>query len=283
MATAIYIAHGLPYLAMFLHSLRGLRVHNPDLDVVVAARIPKPVLPDQMWGPRDRWICAAENPDMPDHQIAKRMKMDLPELTLSDRSFFLDCDTLVHRSLEPLLRQLDHFDVLLRPHIDPELRSNATSPTGTSLTVGELPHWNSGVMFFRQSEATTELFKLWGEYFDALGLGLDQPSLAGAVAQSTAKVGPLPRIANTFTGDLKQRDVREACYVHHYTSNIDSVLCKTLEDEMHSLAALNSWTVDDASRSFFQNRIAGRLARGKTLSGKGLLRRLAARMAIRRK
>ncbi|WFE74187.1 hypothetical protein [Roseinatronobacter sp. S2] len=278
MATAIYIAHGLPYLAMLLSSLRGLRTHNPDIDVVVAARIPKPVLPDHIWGPRDRWICVPDDHDMPDHQIAKRMKMDLPDLTLSERSFFLDCDTLVHRPLAPFLRQLDHFDVLLRPHIDPELRSNATAPTGTSYKVGELPHWNSGVIFFRKSEASAELFKLWGEYFDALGLGLDQPSLAGAVAKSAARVGPLPRVANAFTGDLKLRDVRESCYVHHYTSNIDADLCKALEAEMNSLASMNGWSVDDTSRSFFQNRIAGRLARGKSLSGHGFWRRLAARM-----
>lgn len=178
-----YVAFGHSYLAKALASARSVKEHNPDLGTAVVTNVPAPGLPHF-----DHFEYVVEE------DASNRLYKTRPhKLSPFERTLFLDCDTLVQANLSELFDYLKWFDAALYfmgPRI-PKTASQAERNDRRILDgrrVGDLPHWNSGVIAFKQSPAALDLLDRWHERFRALGFPSDQPALVEAIFHSPARV-----------------------------------------------------------------------------------------------
>jgi hypothetical protein len=278
----VYIADGLPYVAMMSVSLRSLKKHNPDIPVTVASRQSKFLLPGGVWSDKDRWldISLEQYPrNITPRRMGMRSKSLVHSFTSCPEAVFLDCDTIVNRNFDRYFDQLAYYDILIRPEPGYETGRDAGEPTGIGKSISDLPYFNSGVFFFRNSESTADCFRLWRTLYDSLEADNDQHSLSAALATTNVRIGPLSELANCFTNELRDRKKRENCVIHHYTSNINRDLQRTLEFEMREICRLNQVVPSEKEKNFFSNRIADRVARGKSdPRSTPVLRRIARRI-----
>lgn len=268
MPTVIYVAYGAPYLAMMALSIRSLRRHNPDIKVAVLSVDPKPVLPDDIWRDGDQWIV----PETFEHGSVKSgsalLKTKAPQLVNDTHCAIIDADTIIHKPLTHYFQQLDYYDALLRPCPRQERRSNAHLSIGLGKTVGEVPHWNGGVVYFRNNDKVHALFQTWAQMYLDLGYGAEQPSLAAAIAVSDARVGPLSPLGNVYAKEWRQEITRKYGYIQHYKSHIDPALYADLTAMLHAIAKANGKDVPKADIAKLQSRSSKR----------GALRKLALKM-----
>lgn len=186
MKGVIYVAFGRSYLAKALASAISVKKHNPDLGTAVVTNVPTKALP---------YFDHLQYVDEEDG--SNRLYKTRPhKLSPFDQSLFLDCDTLVYTNLSELFDYLTWFDAALYfmgPRI-PKTASQAARNDRRILDgrrVGDLPHWNSGVIAFKRSSAALDLFDRWHEHFRKLGFQSDQPALVEAIFHSPARVLPL--------------------------------------------------------------------------------------------
>ncbi len=122
----------------------------------------------------------------------------LQKIDLQKKFLFLDADTYVVGSLQPLFDVLDHFDVAAAIS---EVRV-APPRKGVSFDYLDIspafPEFNSGVVAFNSSPAVKWLFQEWHREYLAdvergRGAGMpDQPSFRRALYRSPIRIGPVP-------------------------------------------------------------------------------------------
>ncbi len=155
------------------------------------------------------------------------------------RTLFLDADTIVLGDLGPMFGWLDRHDVAL--HLQPHgpRAGWATVALEHGRTVGDLPHWNSGVVLFRRSEAAARFFARWQDAFHRLGPPVDQLALAETVMASDAHVLAFDARWNSPMSTMQKFDwtsiggIRILHYMHRIPSDTLNE-CLAILDRLHA-------------------------------------------------
>ena len=207
----VYLAFGAPYLAMALVSAASLRATNPSVPICVFTNVTKHPPDVSWWGElaEDRWVFIEDRSEM-----NRQYKTDMLAITPFDRTLFLDCDTFVVGDLDRIWGLLDHFDLVVRPVPRPGDRS--VRILQGSLRLGDVTHFNTGVLGFRRTDATADFFRRWNDGFRAMKLGVDQPAFVEALFTSRARLYPLRSEFNEEEVWKLSREARERVVVWHY-------------------------------------------------------------------
>jgi hypothetical protein len=184
----IYVASGEKFLREAETSLASLRATNPGL--------PAMLLTDQPVARPELWDKVEVDPGLmalttTGRSCKAKLHMDRAPW---DRCLFLDTDTLVIGDLSSGFALLDRF----------EFAADQIAG-GHHYTVPGLPpafpEVNSGVMFWRPTEAVRELFQSWRQLYDLfdqsdLGRTYDQKSLRVALWRSDVRYVRMPTNLN---------------------------------------------------------------------------------------
>jgi len=277
----VYVALGMPYYVMALNSIRSLKLYNPDVPVVLVTDYSSAVPSIPGWGLVDKVVLVGKSAD------ARTIKTSILSYVDADRNLFIDCDTEVLGSLEAGFFLLDHFDLAMRPHSAPlATKKGQFSVLGGAYKAVDMPHWNSGVIFFKKNERVAAFFSAWHREYVTGGCGFDQIPLVDAVFKSDIKICPLDLRWNGSTSHVRADKARSR--ILHYTSDVDKNVSARLLAIARELDGAGSLGVESALSVFLEKRKAARLAGGKLLSdmsslGKGLhlFKRKASRLFLR--
>lgn len=181
----LYVALGEAFLAMALHSARTVRQHSPTLGIAIVTNVADRVDSAFAWTAPlvDHWQ------HIPVEQGRNRAaKLRMYESSPFARTLYLDADTAALADIRPMFAWLDTHDVAL--HLQPKgpPQGLADVVTAQRLRLGDMPHWNGGVIGFRRSPAAQRFFGAWTEAFSRLGLPVDQAALAETVWSTDAWV-----------------------------------------------------------------------------------------------
>ena len=218
----MYVAFGRPYLAMALVSIRSLRQTNPKMPIQVVTNV-APSPPDglQEWRPGDDIWSFLDWGSEKNRQV----KTQLNKFTAFDRTIFLDCDTIVMGPMAAATTLLDYWDVGLRLNPYPQ---TADGKGDVDILKGQrvsaLPHWNSGVVMFRNNAKTDVMFDLWHRLYKHYKIGFDQVALVEALFRSEVRLLSLGRRWNASDPFFNRGPWREETIIFHYGSNISNRL-----------------------------------------------------------
>ena len=201
----IYVAYGQPAKAACQASIASLkRMHPSGLQVAVISDTPIPGADTQIV--------------RPELDIgAREYKTQAYQYSPYDHTLYLDADTLVVGSLAAgfsalaagwdIVAALDYRQTVGRVDHLPQDDIDATiAITGT----GEYPHINTGMLFFRKSTETEELFNLW--HSEWLNFKYrDQGAFVRALHQSNVKLWTLAWQWNTH----RQERALHVFHNHH--------------------------------------------------------------------
>jgi hypothetical protein len=123
-------------------------------------------------------------------RVHRRSRLDVLAETPFDRTLFLDADTEVRASVEPVFALLDRFDIALahahrRNHPDTLQTWRADVPSA-------FPQFNAGVMAFRRTDAVIAFLREWARAFHAAGFPKDQVTLRELLWASDLRIATLP-------------------------------------------------------------------------------------------
>lgn len=180
----LYIALGIEFLAMALRSATTLRQQSPQFSIAIVTNVTPRRDGRFAWteGLVDHWehvaVAAAQN---------RTIKLSMYEHSPFARTLYLDADTEVLEDISPMFRWLEHADLAM--HLQPRGNRPRFSDVdlGDGTLVRDLPHWNSGVVIFRRSEAAREFFATWQAEFLRLGQAVDQVALASTMLRTPAR------------------------------------------------------------------------------------------------
>ena len=180
----IYVAVGKRYLDESAFSSASLRKTNPGLPVYLLTDTPP------------------EDPGMCDKIIylgatlpGSAMKLHMDQAPWA-RCLFIDSDTMVVGSLDPLFDLLDRFEFAAMQHSG---GGHYTLPGLPS----SFPEFNSGVIAWRRSERVSVFFARWRELYaqmlEPTGRTWDQKSLRVALYESDLRIISIPHGYNLMT------------------------------------------------------------------------------------
>ncbi|WP_162623060.1 hypothetical protein [Billgrantia lactosivorans] len=221
----VYLALGRPYLAMALLSAKSLVEKNITLPYTIVTNVCKePPAVDFFRHGYDRWTYVSV-----EDSVNRSLKTRILEYSEYQKTIFLDCDTVVMGNLAAADSILDYFDIGIRLNRYPQKRKGKGDiPVLGGLTVGDLPHWNSGVMLIKNSLASCEFFRMWNENFTRLGSQYDQVSLVPTIFKSDARVLSLEERWNATDPGIGRKQWRRDTLVYHYATNICDHLYSTI-------------------------------------------------------
>lgn len=173
----IYIAVGKKYLEESKVSAASVRTTNPGLPIyLLSDTAPEDT---ETW---DRVIPITAS--LP----GSAMKLHMDQAPW-ERCLFLDCDTLVVGSLEPVFALLDRFEFAAVQH-------SGGHHYGIPGLPASFPEFNSGVVAWRRNARVNTFFTRWRELYEQMrepnGRTWDQKSLRVALYESDLRITSLP-------------------------------------------------------------------------------------------
>jgi hypothetical protein len=255
---AVYLAFGRPYLAMALISARSLQAVNPHMPILIVTNVIWELPSDVELDSRLATLKYIEIPE----GGAYLQKTRLFDLSPFDRTVFLDCDTLILGDLGIGDVFLRHFDVACALQQRPP-----RLPRGMKLLdgvpMGDLPHWNSGVILFKKNDRTARFFRKWEERSAVLGTPLDQPSFAEAIFLSDVRLLSLNQHWNGYVSDW--RSPPADAKVHHYMMKIDSAIKEMIVDVDRRFDALGAKADNSVERYLLRRKERKRRGRIRSI------------------
>lgn len=195
----LYVALGYDYLLMAAHSAATAKKNNPGIFCTVVTNIHfdnAAVKPQSFF---DRVILIDK-----DSKYNRTVKTNVYEFAKAKRCLFLDCDTEVRGSLDPIFRCLDRFDMAMKLDLIHLARPRRIYDVAPGIPGELFSVWNSGVIFFSTNDRVKKLFNNWSRIFLEEGRKSDQPALARAVYETPdLKLLTLNPLWNTFPSDIK--------------------------------------------------------------------------------
>lgn len=206
----IYLAFGYGYCIQTVRSVLSLKSIHPELDVTIVTNMPlngkleDPVSYDgTKIGPR----LFNEVVYIDDESSENRQyKTSINKYSKYDKTLFLDCDTVIKRSIEQGFHFLDYFDfaAVSRPMPSPYLTERWGGDIHIpNIDIEDSPTFYSGVFFF-EAENTRSFFDKWNDSFNKLGYEYDQYSFAHSIYMENIRFLPLPIIWNTMNSDISR-------------------------------------------------------------------------------
>ena len=231
----LYVAVGPEFLAMALRSAQSLRATNPELGIALVTNVGPRQGTAFAWttGLIDHWEHVTHD------QVENRsLKLQMYARSPFTRTLFLDADTIVLGELGPMFGWLDRHDVALHLQQRGPRAGWATVALEHGRTVGDLLHWNGGVVLFRRSEAAARFFARWQDAFHRLGHPVDQLALAETVMASDAHVLAFDAHWNSPVSTMQKFDwtsiggIRILHYMHRIPSDTLNE-CLAILDRLH--------------------------------------------------
>ena len=219
---AVYIAFGELYLAMALFSVRTLRARNRELPVMIITNVPVDFSKFEFLS-NARDILKIIDVD---EKFNRQIKTDLYSYVPFDYAVYIDADTYIVGDLSNCWKFLDYFDVALKLNA----KKQKTVGKGDQLVLGnssyvrDLPHFNSGVIFFKKSDASKSFFSYWHSAFSKGNIPYDQVSLVEALFESSVRILPLTEDLNYFPDVSYYAGKVRSPYIVHYTNRISYIL-----------------------------------------------------------
>lgn len=181
---------------MLFDAIASVRRHHPDIPVHVVSDVPV----DMPF----TWVCPLNG------HASRYYKTQAAKLSPFETTLLLDDDAMIHRPLPPLPELLGGSDLAMArdawwPTVNAAaaegVRVRWCSEAEAKLTsvAGDQPHYNSGVIAFRDSSAVDELFAAWHAEWMRYQ-GVDQLSLARALRGTGVQVRELPAVYNCRAG-----------------------------------------------------------------------------------
>ena len=200
------------YIEQALISIWSARYHNPDAHIVLLVDDKTNEL---LVGKRaevleyvtEKLVIPFEDANATMMYRSRWIKTQVRELVEGDL-LFIDCDTIVNKSLEEI--DACPFDVamVLDEHtiIPDYIEESKLYVQSFTLKLGydvlnENEYFNSGVMYAKDTEQVHKLWELWHQYWlygEKEGVGVDQPALGKANIECNHIINQLDRVWNTL-------------------------------------------------------------------------------------
>lgn len=200
------------YIEQALISIWSARYHNPDAHIILLV---DDLTNKLLIGKRaevleyitEKVVIPFEDVNATMMYRSRWIKTQVRQLVKGDL-LFIDCDTIVAQSLE----DVDNctYDVAMVPDEHMSLKDypnsvllpliEYTQKLGYDVTKEDW-YYNSGVMYAKDKSPSHELWKSWHNIWlegEALGVGIDQPSLGKANIQCNHIISTLPDVWNTL-------------------------------------------------------------------------------------
>ncbi len=214
----LYIAFGRPYLAMALVSCRSARETNPEIPICIITNVCEKGRMKHLHGWRegfDVWIYLEI--DTPEN---RNIKTQLYRYTPFDKTLYLDSDTIVVGDVSRSSIFLNYFDVCLKLNRTEQKKPGRTNTMvlDGNAAINELPHWNGGVIFFKNSPEANHFFDLWHKFYQIHENKYDQVSLVEALFRSDCRILSLDSRWN-YKRKHKFLPVRKNVKILHYVTD----------------------------------------------------------------
>jgi hypothetical protein len=216
---AVYLAFGDFFLAQALLSAKSLRFHNPYLDVLIVTNKRLTSSFVEKWSSHSIHFYYIDDKD----ENNRLYKTAICNFVESEKVIYLDTDTLIVGSLELAFTMLDYWDIALRLQEGRQKHRHLANAKilSSSIEIHSLPHWNAGVVCFRNSTKVNNFFKHWNQLYIDYDLGFDQVPLVEALFTSDVRVLTLD--AKWNCGFRQLRDGAKPLIIH-YHSMFDHVI-----------------------------------------------------------
>lgn len=212
-AGVLYIALGDPYIAAGINSALSLRAAGVDWPISFVASRPEHSI--------NRHLKNNLRPLVWRHEIMasslnRFVKTQAIQYSPFYNTLLLDSDTVIKKDFR------EHFAALLQFDVGAKLNrygQTRASKQGLQIAglgeINTLPHWNTGVIYFRKSPKAHQFFRNWHDAYRELGVEWDQAGFVSAVFGSSASFISLDDRWNAHGLVPKSEAL-----IHHYTSAI---------------------------------------------------------------
>lgn len=260
----VYIAFGQLYLAMALFSLRTFRRINSEIPVMIITNL------DVDFGKLEFWSDERDIVKVVDIDAKhnREIKTNLYQYVPFDLVAYIDADTYILNDFSNVWKFLDYFDIALKlnPTKQKKVGKGDQLILDSSIYVRDLPHFNSGVIFFRKSDNAKNFFTHWHKSFCKCDIPYDQVSLVDAIFKCDVRVLPLTADWNYFPDPEYYAGKVKSPYIVHYTNRISF----SLETELLNLAKTLGFELDQIREQIYSKR----LARQEKIGRRGWLKML---------
>ncbi|MGF1743157.1 hypothetical protein L4C34_19285 [Vibrio profundum] len=248
----VYIAFGHLYLTMALFSISTLRRKNRTLPVMIITNLDVEFKKLSFWSD-SRDISKIINLDT---RKNREIKTDLYKYVPYDRVAYIDADTYILNDLNNAWKFLDYFDIALKlnPTKQKKIGKGDQLVIDSSTYVRDVPHFNSGVVFFRKSEKAKNFFTLWSKSFCEGNTPYDQVSLVDSIFKCDARVLPLTEDWNYFPDRKYYAGKVKSPHIVHYTNRISY----SLEVELLKISSILGFDVSQIRKEIYLKRMARR-------------------------
>ena len=200
------------YIEQALISIWSARYHNPDAHIVLLVDDKTDELlvgrrAEVLESITEKVVIPFEDANATMMYRSRWIKTQVRQLVKGDL-LFIDCDTIVTQSLADIDNCTHDVAMVPDEHMSLKDYPNSvllplieyTQKLGYDVTK-EYWYYNSGVMYAKDNSPSHELWKSWHSIWlkgEALGVGIDQPSLGKANIQCNHIISTLPNVWNTL-------------------------------------------------------------------------------------
>ena len=231
-----YVAFGDLYISQALLSIKTLRKIDSITKIVLITNFDFDPEVFNFWdNSRDEIFVFNDS-----FKKNRNYKTNIFEYVDAEKIAYIDSDTLILSKFDIAWSFLDYFDIALKfnPVKQKKPGKGDIKILNDKFTVGELPHFNGGMFFFKKSEASKVFFKIWNEKYKEHNSPYDQISLNEALFKSKVRILPLTSEWNYFPDlNFYKGKIRNPI-IFHYTNRISFMLEKELL-KIADLAGLN--------------------------------------------
>ena len=246
----VYIAFGDLYLAMALFSIRTLRRKNGTLPVMIITNLHVNLTMFDFWSEARDIVKIVDI----DTKQNRNIKTDLYKYVPFDCTAYIDADTYIVNDLNNAWKFLNYFDIALKLNPTKQKKPGKGDQLvlDSNTYVRDLPHFNSGVIFFRKSDNTKNFFTLWHRSFCKGDTPFDQVSLIDASFKSDVRILPLTADWNYFPDGRYYTGKVKSPHIVHYTNRISY----SLEAELLKIANTLGFELDQIRKQIQSKRLA---------------------------
>lgn len=179
----LYIATSEPYLGEAAQSARSVREHHPDMPITLAA--PAGIDPPAVFD-------GVVSIDDPEHGFGASTLTPTPAHLPYDRTLFLDTDTYVTGSLDPVFELLESHDLAA---VQDPTRTGTAGHSHDHDVPETFPQYNTGVLAYRECDAVRDLFARWNDLYrsvEGVKNDLNQPTFRMALYESNVRLATMP-------------------------------------------------------------------------------------------
>lgn len=218
---ALYICYGDKYIKEGIISAESLKKFHPDLHVTFFS--------DKAFSSQFVDNVEIIKPN------AKRPKVEYINQTPYKETLFLDVDTVINHRIDDAFNLLDKFDMSGATDISRKRKKYSRIMPEYNNIPYSFSEINTGVLCFKKTEATDNLFSLWRMYYKKYNKNCpwDQPSFRISLWESSVNFHTLPREYNIRSAEnrAKVSKIRRSGDEGHLVERIYHMHhgCETLE------------------------------------------------------